>query len=783
MAKLRRKNKTLPMDTEIQASGTCTHAGVPASPATKAEQLVKTGDKDEIKKQLTFGFVVQSGIKNNRNEGNSRSRKKKNVIVDCAKKLLKKYRMIEKAEKELSVSRRQLRKRRNEINESLHLNEGHLKPPSAITKLVIDFFHRDDVSRPASGKRETITLKKEKRQKRYQCDTLKNLRFKFLAENPNLCISYTSFTRLRPFYVVPPNLKARNTTACKLHANCELLANKLWQLKILKTDNIHDIVESIVCSPSELKCMYLKCESCKDGMRNIYTDLVPQSFPDPIDYYQWQSKTEIRSTTKGQEISVNVHCKDLLHDTVKNVCDLFETKLKELMPHQFRVHHQYSQIRNLRSSITPDECVLQVDFSENYECKLSKEIMSMHFGASKRQISLHTCHVAFHNSVKCYCTLSSDTRHGAAPIWAHLNPVLNDIRARGVKKLHFVSDGPTSQYRNRTNFCLLSNIPFHLGFEFVSWNFLESGHGKGPADGVGATIKNAADRAVAYGRDVSDLESMLKELDGNLNVKLFVVTTEDMSGVESSLDGIENEIKSVKGTLKIHQIHVASPGCFRHRTLSCYCKGSCGVCTCHSPEQIEFPIIPNSSQHSSTAIEKIEAQLSMVQKNLFEKRLIEEFDVVVDDLSTLSPEQQQEYMLWKVWRSEKGNNHCTEVPENIETTVVSEEKEPSHASELRLEEQNFYAVLFTRGQTRNFYIGRLIDILIDEENVKIKFLERVGSRTQHTYDWPRRDDILTVEKKFIIDKVVFDGPPPFTLDSELATALTKMMLSMGKEAM
>ena len=49
----------------------------------------------------------------------------------------------------------------------------------------------------------------------------------------------------------------------------------------------------------------------------------------------------------------------------------------------------------------------------------------------------------------------------------------------------------------KKNFFLLTTIPFNFGFERLTWNFLEAGHGKGPADGVGAAVKRRADALVA----------------------------------------------------------------------------------------------------------------------------------------------------------------------------------------------------------------------------------------------------------------------------------------------
>ena len=61
-------------------------------------------------------------------------------------------------------------------------------------------------------------------------------------------------------------------------------------------------------------------------------------------------------------------------------------------------------------------------------------------------------------SVKSFATVSSCLDHGAHAIWAHLTPVLSRLAQSHpeVDTIHFVSDGPTAQYRNRTNIFLLA---------------------------------------------------------------------------------------------------------------------------------------------------------------------------------------------------------------------------------------------------------------------------------------------------------------------------------------
>ena len=65
---------------------------------------------------------------------------------------------------------------------------------------------------------------------------------------------------------------------------------------------------------------------------------------------------------------------------------------------------------------------------------------------------------------------------------------------------------------------------------------MEAGHGKGPADGIGAVIKRTADRMIANGDDVTDAETMMKVLKtANTTVKLYLVTEKEIETVRELL--------------------------------------------------------------------------------------------------------------------------------------------------------------------------------------------------------------------------------------------------------
>lgn len=61
--------------------------------------------------------------------------------------------------------------------------------------------------------------------------------------------------------------------------------------------------------------------------------------------------------------------------------------------------------------------------------------------------------------------------------------------------IHYWTDSPSSQYRNKMAFYIISGHTNLLGVP-APLNYFETGHGKGPCDGVGGTAKRAADMGI-----------------------------------------------------------------------------------------------------------------------------------------------------------------------------------------------------------------------------------------------------------------------------------------------
>lgn len=54
--------------------------------------------------------------------------------------------------------------------------------------------------------------------------------------------------------------------------------------------------------------------------------------------------------------------------------------MKKFFQHQFNIVHQYNEIKCLKENITQEDCIIHMDFSENYNAKYSEEIQAFHFG-------------------------------------------------------------------------------------------------------------------------------------------------------------------------------------------------------------------------------------------------------------------------------------------------------------------------------------------------------------------------------------------------------------------
>ena len=249
------------------------------------------------------------------------------------------------------------------------------------------FFYRDDVSRITTGKKNTITRNRVKMQRRLLSDSLQNLHRKFISEGgPD--ISYSFFCNLRPFYVVEPTELDRQTCQCKAHENLQFVVNTLKEMHLIPSNNLDDLVEGVVCSVHSKDCAYHECQECK-GRKYPITD---ESGDAPVVYKQWVLKKVPRNEPSNESNSdmVNITAKVDVSSTVTALVECFQGRLLQFKKHNYNIRRQYQVYKQVRENLTAYDCLIHIDFSENYQCKYNNEIQSVHFGGSHKQASLHT---------------------------------------------------------------------------------------------------------------------------------------------------------------------------------------------------------------------------------------------------------------------------------------------------------------------------------------------------------------------------------------------------------
>lgn len=153
-----------------------------------------------------------------------------------------------------------------------------------------------------------------------------------------------------------------------------------------------------------------------------------------------------------------------------------------------------------------------------------------------------------------FCSVSDFNKHGPSAIWAHLKPILQQVHQKipSIETVHFVSDGPTTQYRCKQYFYLFSTqLLDYFHFKSGSWNFLEAGHGKGPAHGIGGAIKRAADAFVANGGIITNAKSLMFAISWKTKVEMFEIQESEITIIEKV---IPSNLSAVPGTMKLHQV-------------------------------------------------------------------------------------------------------------------------------------------------------------------------------------------------------------------------------------
>ena len=530
------------------------------SPRKKTEQMLR-GSKlknSSIKKTLLFhNCLIEEFNKNKNNLQFPHKSAQKSNNLTLSGRVLKKYRLMHQT-KQFGLTYNTLRKRRTADKKPTYIHK--------ITQVVQDFYH--NASRMTTDKQDTITRKKVKHQRMILTDTIFNLHREFIRKEPTVKISYSSFCALRPFYMTAPKPSDRKTCQCQYHENAKLMLEVLRTHSIIKSSKLEDSFELVCCSQMSEACLLRSCTRCLQKQ----TVPTPEQEQTKVEWQQWE-RVQDQTTDK-----LHYNTRLVKHTgTLAELIKLYQDKLKsETTTHVCVVQNQSREYRNMIKNCNESTVIVHVDFSEAWKCKYSSEVQSCHFGQNLPQLNLHTGIYYTKEQKSGFCTVSESKRQDAAAIWTYMEPVLRDIRSKfpNATTIHFWSDGPSKQYKNKKNFALICSVPHALGFQRTTWNFFATSHGKGAPDGVGGTVKRTADRLVLQGNSIEDGKMFHDMVGRSLSTtQVYQISEGDMHKYDALLS---QPLKPIPATRKIHQVipHRNSIQC---RPMSCFC---CEMCKC-----------------------------------------------------------------------------------------------------------------------------------------------------------------------------------------------------------
>ncbi|CAH0561154.1 unnamed protein product [Brassicogethes aeneus] len=562
----------------------------PPSPNAKITLLAEGRPVPEgVRKRLLFTETVTQSLIQKRKEF-AKTPKHLNLFHKIiASDIIKKRKLVKKAKPLISC--RTFRK----TNEGISRKWNYQTLSKQVGQNVVKFYEEDIHSKMLPGKKDCVTRKKIKKQKRLLLHSVKDLHTKYNATHRTK-VSYTTFRNLKPYWVVHPKMSDRDTCACVKCSNIQLLANKAFQVGLVN-GSVKDLIKTKVCDINNKDCMYQTCPECKNT--SIIQNVNDINKNDSISYHQWQT-VKVKRSQKDDTL-VRVSRKNIVDSTKKEAIETLEFKLlPDYMTHQFKIFYQYQQLKNAKNSINNNEIFIHMDFSENYETKYHTEIQSMHFGSSKSHLSLHTVVVYVKENKKSipksYCTVSENTEHGAHAVWAHLAPIFSELQEkRRYDTVHMQSDGPASQYKNRFNMYFFTQITDHFkGIKKASWNFSVSGHGKGAADGVGGLVKRSADSAVKMGADVIDVKCFMDAVGSRTrSVQLFEIPFQKVIEIKNK---IPNSVQKIPKITKLHQVTWTkdNPNTLFTRELSCFECSFDAVCGHHKLDKGYINLSPKT---------------------------------------------------------------------------------------------------------------------------------------------------------------------------------------------
>lgn len=650
----------------------------PSTPKSKSYSLLRKAGLDptlpsvsKLRQKVLFAECVGDEIK-----AASQSNQKQVVMRIVTGKIIKKYKLKTSLASTTGLNRRKM----NNVQKSVSLSKRSRNKAISekIDKDIQNFLERDDNSRLLPGKADAVKVGKDKVQKRVLNDYMYNLHTKFLAES-SYKISHATFCRKKPTSIAHVNFSSRSVCLCQKHQNFAL------KLRCLKNYKV-----STVTSPDKFMDTYNTEEKLSTLLQGINMTT--------IRYQEWKRKKMSDGKERMRVVDLELPRGEFIEVMTKTY--------KDFASHIHKVIEQYKGLKHMKERLPVNHVLIQMDFSENYTCQSLEEIQSAYWNATA--ITLHPTVIyrkdengkLFHDSI---VFVSEVLQHNASMVLAIIKKVVEHVKKSdsNVKGMHFWTDSPTSQYRNKTMFDIISRLKVEYGI-MGSWHYFESGHGKGPCDGVGGTTKRNADNAIKQGKtiiqDADDFFRWAKET--NSQIEYQQISQEEFNQCKEIVDKRNLDLKAIKGTMKIHSVIGISAESILTRETICVCDDC----------------FKSDGFNESTKCQW-EKHCLFKPKNTCITETVVLPQEIEDNEDQVTPNSENP-------------------SDQIETTVSN------------INEGDY--VVFT--YEMKGYIGKVMSVDESDNEIDVTCMEACG-KTEGRYKWPRKEDRIWIPKSSILKKI------------------------------
>lgn len=205
------------------------------------------------------------------------------------------------------------------------------------------------------------------------------------------------------------------------------------------------------------------CSACP-GTNDLIQELeniFDENYIDSVTYNQW---THVDRTTLQTVVS-----------PVDEFLQILTDGLKKLLRHSYVVKKQNEFLNSKKENLKSNECIVILDFSENYAFVVQNAIQGVHW--NNDQATVHPTAIYYKNEknelkMKSLVSISECLNYDTIAVHLFQSKIVEFIKQNlpTVKKIIYFSDGASAQYKNRKNFINLSHHmqDFNIAAE---WHF------------------------------------------------------------------------------------------------------------------------------------------------------------------------------------------------------------------------------------------------------------------------------------------------------------------------